>query len=254
MKLKKFASAVMAGVMALTLTAPAFASSGKVDVAGSINLPTINVVLPTTASMVLNPYGLSVKLNPKDTTETPSTDTVLSPTMYVKNLSNIGIQVKATVAGTVGKGSNAQFLTAKPGSTDKDKGAWVYVKFNIQDDATTAIEKPATDPTLSGSSATHGTALVSVIATGSDPTEVNGFGLDAAASTAAATINQLAPTATKDPAAGGVLAFRFFGEAVQSPEKTEGTDSVLDPWTDKDVLSASIAFTFEVVPGAIVTD
>lgn len=245
MKCKKILSAALALVMSASLTAPAFASSGKVDVAGAINLPTINVVLPTAASLTLNPYGLNVKLSKTDTEGV--TDKVISPTMYVKNLSNIGLQVKATVAGTVGKGSTAQFLTAAPTASTTDKGAYVYVLFNIQDNATEALEAPASAPTPG---TTHGTALVNVVETDGDPAEVKGYELDATASTTPATINQLAPTATKDPAAGGVLAFRFFGDAVASPKDEDGT---LIPWTDKDVLNASIAFTFDVVPGAIVT-
>lgn len=243
---KRIASLFLAGALSASLAAPAFASSGKVDVAGAINLPTINVVLPTAASLTLNPYGLNVKLSKTDTEGV--TDKVISPTMYVKNLSNIGVQVKATVAGTVGKGSTAQFLTAAPTSSTEDKGAYVYVLFNIQDDATTELEAPSTAPTPG---TTYGTALVNVVATGDDPAEVKGFELDATASTAAGTANQLAPTATKDPAEGGVLAFRFFGDAVASPKDDDGN---LVAWTDKDTLSASIAFTFDVVPGAIVTD
>lgn len=242
--MKKITSMFLALVMALALAVPAFASSGKVDVAGAINLPTINVVLPTAASLTLNPYGLNVKLDKNDTDGTEAT--VISPTMYVKNLSNIGLQVKATVAGTVGKGSNAQFLNAKPGTSTTDKGAWIFVMFNIQDDATTAIDRPGSDPTPG---TTHGTALVEVVADGADPAEVKGYELDAAASKVTGSINQLAPTATKEPAEGGVLAFRFFGDAVATPKND---DDSINAWTDKDTLSASIAFTFDVVPGEIV--
>ena len=64
MNFKKLISTAMAGVMALSLSLPAFADDVKVE--GSINLPTINMVLPTTASMIMNPYELNVKLNPKD--------------------------------------------------------------------------------------------------------------------------------------------------------------------------------------------
>ena len=42
----KLISTAMAGVMALSLSVPAFADDVKVE--GSINLPTINMVLPTT--------------------------------------------------------------------------------------------------------------------------------------------------------------------------------------------------------------
>ena len=52
-----------------------FADDVKVE--GSINLPTINMVLPTTASMIMNPYELNVKLNPRDPDETPVDDQII---------------------------------------------------------------------------------------------------------------------------------------------------------------------------------
>ena len=101
--MKKITSMFLALVMALALTIPAFASSGTVKVEGSIQVPTLNVVLPTTASMVMNPYNMSVKLDPRDPASAVN-DQIISPTMEVKNLSNIGVQVGIKVTGTKGRG------------------------------------------------------------------------------------------------------------------------------------------------------
>ena len=147
MKFKKLISTAMAGVMALSLSLPAFADDVKVE--GSINLPTINMVLPTTASMIMNPYELNVKLNPKDPAETPVDDQIISPLMTVKNLSNIGVKVAVSVQGTKGRGTAAFATGTTQGSTKSTvKEAFVYAKFLIGDPdmAIGDITAPTTAP------------------------------------------------------------------------------------------------------------
>lgn len=126
--MKKITSMFLALVMALALTIPAFASSGTVKVEGSIQVPTLNVVLPTTASMVMNPYNMSVKLDPRDPASAVN-DQIISPTMEVKNLSNIGVQVGIKVTGTKGRG-DVEFATGSAASSST-KEAYVYVAFEI---------------------------------------------------------------------------------------------------------------------------
>ena len=225
--MKKIVSMFLALVMALALAAPAFASSGKVDVAGSINLPTINVVLPTTASVIANPYKLDVKLNPKDTTETPSNDQIISPLMVVKNLSNTGVQVGATVQGVLGKGSDATFAAASAASST-DKDIFIYAKFKIGD-ADMGIDDIAAETT----SPTSTTGLIVILDDTAQAVDQLDPG-DAAAASVSATGNVLAGTNdAKNPDANGVLGFRFFGDMGK-----------VTTWTDKDTVSATIAFTF----------
>jgi len=50
---------------------------------------------------------------------------------------------------------------------------------------------------------------------------------------------------------GGVLGFRFFGDMTQAPEAADGSS---DPWTDKDILSATVSFTFSPVAGSLPAD
>ncbi len=214
--MKKITSMFLALVMALALTIPAFASSGTVKVEGSIQVPTLNVVLPTTASMVMNPYNMSVKLDPRDPASAVN-DQIISPTMEVKNLSNIGVQVGIKVTGTKGRG-DVEFATGSAASSST-KEAYVYVAFEI---GNTGLDVADTN----GS----GTSTVVLSDTEQDVTD---FLSTAAASNA----NTLAASADgKAPAADGVLGFKFFGDT--APVTT---------WTDKDTLAATIAFTFTPV-------
>lgn len=232
MKFRKIATTFLAMAMAATLTAPAFASSAaanKVQVEGAINLPTINVVLPTTASMTLNPYKLNVKLDKNDTTG--SEDQIISPLMTVKNLSNIGVQVGATVTGTLGKGSTATFKNATAAAVTTGKEVFVYVKFLIGDS-----DMEATDITAEASPATGGMVVI----LSDTETDVVALKPSIAADTTNKTNILAATSDTKNPAEDGVLGFRFFGDM-----------SKVTDWTDKDTVGATIAFTFTPVAGIL---
>lgn len=242
MNFKKLISTAMAGVMALSLSVPAFADDVKVE--GSINLPTINMVLPTTASMIMNHYELNVKLNPRDPDETPVDDQIISPLMTVKNLSNIGVKVAVSVQGTKGKGTAAFATGTTQGSTKSTaKEAFVYAKFLIGDPdmAISDITAPTTVPSADGDYLT----ILSETAT-----EVTKLKATDAASTTAGSVNVLTGTTGKTAANGGVLGFRFFGDMTQAPE----LNGESDPWTDKDILGATVSFTFSPVAGSLPAD
>lgn len=214
--MKKITSMFLALVMALALTIPAFASSGTVKVEGSIQVPTLNVVLPTTASMVMNPYNMSVKLDPRDPASAVN-DQIISPTMEVKNLSNIGVQVGIKVTGTKGRG-DVEFATGSAASSST-KEAYVYVAFEIGNTGLDVAD-------------TNGSGTSTVVLSDTEQ-NVTDFLSTAVASDA----NTLAASADgKAPAADGVLGFKFFGDT--APVTT---------WTDKDTLAATIAFTFTPV-------
>lgn len=243
MKFKKLISIAMAGVMSLSLSLPAFADDVKVE--GSINLPTINMVLPTTASMIMNPYELNVKLNPKDPAETPVDDQIISPLMTVKNLSNIGVKVAVSVQGTKGRGTAAFAAGTTQGSTKSTvKEAFVYAVFDIGDPdmAISDIAAPSTVPSADAA------YLVILDETAKEVTKL--AAADAASTTAGA-VNVLTGTTGKTAAEGGVLGFRFFGDMTQAPVAADGSS---DPWTDKDILGATVSFTFSPVAGSLPAD
>lgn len=227
--MKKIVSMFLALVMALALAVPAFASSGKVDVAGAINLPTINVVLPTAATITVNPYKLNVKLDKNDTTG--SEDQIISPLMTVKNLSNIGVQVGANVKGVLGKGSTATFKNATAAAGTTAKEVFVYVKFLIGD-----ADMEATDITAETTPSTGGMVVI----LSDTETDVATLKPGIAADTTNKTNILAATSDTKNPAEDGVLGFRFFGDV-----------SKVTDWTDKDTVGATIAFTFTPVAGIL---
>lgn len=232
--MKKITSMFLALVMALSLTVPAFASSGTVKVEGSIQLPTINVTLPTTASMIMNPYSMDVKLNPKDTTTV--NDQIVSPVMEVTNLSNIDMQVGIQIAGAKGKG-DAKFAAAAPTAGATTKEAFIYAVFQIG-----AAGMTISDP----GNVTADAANVAVLeepasgATTATPKDVTNFGT--VAGTVADSNNTLAATVLntttnkQEAAPTGVLGFKFFG-----------TTSDVTTWTDKDTLGATLTFKFTPV-------
>ncbi len=213
--MKKIASLFLALVMALSLAVPAFAQNGTVKVDGSIQMPTINVVLPTVASMVLNPYGMDVTLVKGGT---PVQDQVVSTLMQVKNLSDINIKVEAKVLGTVGKG-DVTFATASVAGDTSAKKAYIYGVFEVGD---------ATDTFDGSESATVTLSTTDTAVTGFADTDVAGNTNTLAAS-----------TDKKNPAAGGVLNFQFFGDT------SDRTD-----WNDKDTLGATVTFKFIPVGNA----
>lgn len=246
----------LALVMALALAVPAMAEDVKVE--GSITVPTINVVMPTTASIMLNPYGLSVTLVKGGT---PSTEQVISPVMQVKNLSDIGMKVAIKVAGTKGKGT-ADFSSADldPDTTTVTaKVANIVGYFKIVTNAALADDQIAAFMTaaVNADPSTNDDGAVQVMTVGEGATapEVTAFTAAADATEGTGTDrNVLAPSADKkNPADYGVLAFTFTGTAVASPQKTESGVTSADPWTEKDTLGATVSFTFTPVPGAIAT-
>lgn len=222
--MKKITSMFLALVMALALAVPAFASSGTVKVDGSIQLPTINVVLPTTASMVMNPYKMSVKLDPRDPASAVQ-DQIVSSTMEVKNLSNIDIQVGIKVTGTIKNTTDTApaFSAASVATDSSAKKAYIYVAFEIGDTGLDVAD-------------TSGNGTSTVVLDTSEQ-EVSDF----ASGSAAGNANTLKASADlKAPSTDGVLGFKFFGET-----------SAVTTWTDKDVMSATIAFTFTPLANAV---
>lgn len=206
MKSKKFLSLLMAGALTASLSAPAFAATdpNAVAVEGTIQLPTINVVLPTTASMILNPYQLNVKLDKNDADG--SEDGIISPLMTVKNLSNIGIQVGANVKGVVGKSSGAVFATGTT-ATSTDKEAFVYAKF-LKGNPDMSIDDLSAETTAPTSS----TGMIVILSADADGVDVPDLAPGAAADTTTKKNILAATSDTKNPAEGGVLGFRETAE------------------------------------------
>ena len=168
--------------------------------------------------MVMNPYKMSVKLDPRDPT-TAVQDQIVSSTMEVKNLSNIDVQVGNKVTGAINNTTDtAPTFKTTSAASSSTKEAYIYVAFEIGD---TGLN--VTDTSGSGDD----TVVLST-------TEQDVTNFAPGAASAANTLKASADL--KAPATDGVLGFKFFGDV--APVTT---------WTDKDTMAATIAFTFTPV-------
>lgn len=141
--MKKVLSVVLALAMVLALAVPAFATDntsladiGKAatgastDMKGETKVPTIDIVVPKNASIIVNPYQISVT----PTGGTATQDTVISPVYYITNKSDIKLDVGMTVTGKAGSG--VSFADAAPTSSETANA--VYLKFEAAPTATQA--------------------------------------------------------------------------------------------------------------------
>lgn len=109
MKFKKLFASAIAMSMVMAMSLPTFAVetdlSQNTEITGTTSAPTIKIVVPSTGTVVLNPYKMSVESGDEEVT-----DTIISATQYIENHSNVDIQVNAAATGTVA--GNAKLATA----------------------------------------------------------------------------------------------------------------------------------------------
>ena len=221
MKFKKIMSTVLAGAMALSLSATAFASGSTTDplkqsfdITGTTQAPTILITVPTSGAVTVNPYKMEVTVG-TDKVE----DQVISATQWVENKSDVAIQASVTVTGKVEGNAKLNATTTIPDPSNTKAKALttnsVYLVFEaaVTDDATTAV-------VWSGDSATVTDTEKVVVAT----------------KAASADLGTLAKgDGTAIGTSEGCLAFHLTGDAVETPTTA---------WTAADKVSVNVAFTF----------
>lgn len=223
MKFKKMMSAVLAGAMALSMTATALASNQTLsDISEGAELEltsvtqgaTIKVTVPTSVIIGLNPYEMEVELNGGklvDKTGTAGAQ-VLSAVYAIKNESSLPIDVGVSVTATAEGVTLLTSGTTIP-STDTTKSAIVTMNY--------VPGQP---------SATELTALPSG---GGTPTKLT---LDTAAEVKSTKdVTLTVPNATTPTSSN--LYFTFDGKL----NKKAAT-----AWTADDIIGATIAFTFKI--------
>lgn len=223
MTFKKIMSAVMAGAMVLSLGATAFASSTpgtitletadpyEFSVESQTQVPAMKIVVPEAVGVIANPYKLTVDATSIGGTATES-DVIISPVQYIKNLSLVDVDVKATVAGYVS--DEVVFATADPDTTVKAKQAHVTFEMGLCDGS----QAPGTYPNSVKLTATE------------TPVAVGSSALTMLKSADGSTVG-----------ATGAVGFHFTGKL--TPNEQIDT-SVQAPWNEGDVFGAAVAFTF----------
>lgn len=122
MNMKRFGATVMAGALALSMAAPAFAAdtAPTTTFTGKYEPITLNVTVPQTGSALINPYGLPVTLD--EETVISGEQITTGAALLIKNQSKVALAVTAKVTGTE-KGDAKLVATVAESDTAKNIAA-----------------------------------------------------------------------------------------------------------------------------------
>lgn len=218
MKLKKLASAVLAGALAFSLTVPAFATASDeltrgTAYEGELTAPTIKITLTDSGKVVVNPYKMQVT-NPADPTGDKLTDQIVSAPLYIKNESNVALDIDAAVTGTAPTGVTFATTTTQGSKAVTTKSIFMFFEIKAAEDGTTSP--------FTGTSTYDAKSANQILVAAKEAKKAKvltmGAGVD---DTGAA-----APT---------YACYRLTGDAASAPTTA---------WTADDAVSVSVAFTF----------
>lgn len=233
MNLKRFASTVMAGVLALSMAVPALATNST-NITGTYRAITLAVTVPTTGSAIINPYGLPYNIG--EATVKNQQITTGAP-LLIANRSAVSLSVSATALGQekgTFKFNAADPNTATPAVTTKAG----YVKMEMFA-ASGVTETNATDTD------TLNTKFAALPSASDDPSKDLVVGTASSSMADILTLKKGTDNnGTIELVDGGAAFFRLAGSVVKTPKTAAGAD---DPWTTTDGFAVKLAFTFEPV-------
>lgn len=249
MNTKRFGAVVMSGALALSLTVPAFAGSspppvGEVTITGAYKDIPISVVVPTTGTAQLNPYGLPVNVAISEEAVTPITgQKITTQPLSIKNIGTVKLDVKGTLLvkptgdvsiGTA-KGAN-EAATAKTIAVNLDVVGLNDDKYKVSADDEGLVfalnAAFAADATWTNKQSLAAPAYAKGATA---PPAVKST--NAMATLGAATVADDVVTFGKD----SIALFRLSGDLNEEPKTDSTTDA---PWTTTDGFEAKIAFKF----------
>lgn len=262
MKMRKLISGVMAGVMALAMAVPAFASapdpvkilpesteaSFEVELEGSVYVPTIRVQVTQTGNVYVNPSQSLVEgkltkaldgttdLEYSFAGDTSNNVSLVSTPILIRNDTDKALAVTAKATATVPTGSEITLVNAKPGTTVTDKQAYLYVSGNATSLGNSNAVK-ASKVTLDNCLASSPTSDCKLVAATGGKSATNTG--DVVSNIAAATFGPADATGkvtTAVPQYGAVIV----AGSVTSPSK------VATPWTENDIVNVTVALTFSL--------
>lgn len=243
MKTRKIVSLGLAALMSLSLAAPAFAAEGtntKTDFTATYSEPDIDVVVPQTGAVALNPLGLDVEVD--ETSTIKGLQIVTTPTV-IANHSKMKLDVNATVTtelkGSLKLTTSEQALV---GNAEKEVAAKTDTSAFVIFQMKTSTIKGADDEDpekINAEAATWAYDYTETIDAEGVVTPKDGC-LILNGSKPATSSKALVTLAAGDPDAGeskdgGVAQMRITGKMVQSPKTA---------WASADGLTASVVFTF----------
>lgn len=268
MNMKRFASLVMASVLALSLAIPAFAAdapAGQVVISGKYEDIPISVSVPTTGTAQINPYGLPVEFALSDTITKVSVsgDQITSAPLSIRNQGATKLSVNATLAvDTTGTDNGVIVKEADLTNTQKGKEinlALQVAGLNDNKYAVSSLDTDLEDNIIKAFA--DSTTWANAKSLKAKDTNANVALADA---TVAKSASALAVLGASTVEAGGLVTyskdsiavFRLTGKLNESPVKpatAPATGDVDDPWTAADKFSATVVFKFKPAKDASVT-
>jgi hypothetical protein len=252
-------SLTMAGVLALSMAAPALADDDPVSsdntstpsssdstqdtnttivISTDYKKITIAVTVPTTGTAQINPYGLPVELTLSDnSTKKITGQQITSQPMYITNDGDIALTVGATASIKANDGTNI-VTKANSKSTTKDVLAQLQMVASKATDLEASTETGAMADTSKDK-------LITEFATASTWTDSGVTSLTLSTSeTTNSSMGTLAASTIDTTnkkikyAAGSVALFRLTGSVTESPTEA---------WATTDGFTTTVAFTFKPV-------
>jgi len=250
--MKRFGSILMAGALALSLVVPAFAESANTQTVvdgGYVTIP-ISVIVPTTGSAQINPYGLPVVVSATANGDPISitNQQITNIPMYIGNYGTVALDVSASLA-VLPKGESVSIKGGALATADKGKQMNVTLEVAGLDDAAYAKvidsealvlsfhEAFADDATWAGAQslvAPAAAAKATTVTAAKSPANTP------LATLGAATVNGETITYGND----SVALFRLKGDMNAEPVKGASGSETDDPWTEDDGFTATIVFKF----------
>lgn len=213
MKRKGMLCAILALVLLLSAQPTAAASNHRSTIINATcRLPVIRVFIPSSGTVYLNPYKLSVSINGQSEDRQ-----IVSSRGRVYSKSDIPLDMDVTVTGAVKSGSTMTLASSPTGEADTTKSAFVFFEIHQVDDPDFDLVDWDTE---------YDAAKHIVVTDGVPITKKSIMTLPAM-------------TMDKEVAPGGYALFRLSGDAVRQPT---------DAWTSNDGLTVTVAFTFTPIP------
>lgn len=244
MNMKRLGAAAMTGALALSLTAPAFATSSTIT--GAFEAVDLSVTISNTGTATINPYGLPIELKSGsgqneqvDATISGEQVTTVAP-LTIANGSAVALAVTAEVTGAeLGDAKLVSDLSTEVTDTDTPKN--IVARFEAFpapgfDGDPTALPADELNVAFAALKSEDAVLTAPVL-----PADDDGNG-----QMTTGTLVLREGTEDGDAQDGGVAFFRLAGEVVKNPTVawSEG-DSTQNPAVPADGFTATIAFTFE---------
>lgn len=253
MKIKKLISTALAGAIALSLAAPAFAaaerieesqaSSYEIELSGMIYTPTIRVLVTPGESLYVNPTGGAVAGTIEDGLYEGANlpfeygtrnDTILSSPILIRSDTETQIDIYATATATVPEGSGLTLVDESDDISGTAKQAYLTIGGSMDLETAELTENGITNDSLSSKSK----GALKLPTGGSDP---DGKTAELTTATKVAQIAAADYSASDDE--DGATNKSTYGIVVVAGGVN--TDAV--GWSEEDVVDITLILTFSLV-------